>query len=408
MKDLTKFIKSELEAGSSREEIKRSLLEVGWGEEQIEKAFPEEGSPGVLSLLKKVARRYKERFLVLVGISILPTLFVMALLWGIEHLSSNSVVVVVISLIGSILSLVISLWGTTALTYAVVNSGSGILDSYRSSWKKIASYWYVSFLISFIVVGGSLFLIIPGIIFSVWFMFSMFILFKEDLKGMEALQKSRWYVSGNWWDIVWKQFAGNLIMVLAFALVASIPAIPAYLIGGRAAFDVVIRILGVFFAPLTLLYSYTIYEALQKAKSGLEFEKKGKGPLVIGILGTVLGLVGAIILAVFLSGVVGKSMGDAKSKAKDARIMADMSQLRAVAERGYDGDYDGLRGGSDELRADIEEQGGDLTIHIDGDRYCAYSSLSSGGYYCVDSEGGVLETSDPSSCDISFECIGGR
>ncbi len=92
-------------------------------------------------------------------------------------------------------------------------------------------------------------------------------------------------------------------------------------------------------------------------------------------------------------------LGSARSKAKDARIQADLSQLRAIAEIIYDdeGSYLNLKCNNSEVNTicqDIESQIGiNPVIYQSKDKYCAYSKLNQEGYYyCIDSKGSYIKT----------------
>jgi hypothetical protein len=112
-------------------------------------------------------------------------------------------------------------------------------------------------------------------------------------------------------------------------------------------------------------------------------------------------------------------LGEARSKAKDARIMADMSQMRAIAELIYDdeGSYLNFRCSYKNTTShldvkticgDVENQVGiKPVIYQSRDKYCAYSSLiAEGYYYCIDSTGKAIKTFvAPSYCrSTSLSC----
>lgn len=107
-----------------------------------------------------------------------------------------------------------------------------------------------------------------------------------------------------------------------------------------------------------------------------------------------------------LAGVVLTSVGPARSRAKDARVISGLTQVRAIAETLYDGDYDALpgAGGSATLVSDTEANFGKTAkdikqnsggLYIDkasapSTIYAAYSVLPSDPnkkYWCVDSTG---------------------
>jgi hypothetical protein len=92
-----------------------------------------------------------------------------------------------------------------------------------------------------------------------------------------------------------------------------------------------------------------------------------------------------------------------RKKAKDARIMADLHQLRTMAEMIYDDDgsyrnvkcnYKSPYGDLKMICQDIKEQVGfEPVIYSTTDKYCAYSKLNTPGqYYCVDSGGRAIST----------------
>lgn len=113
---------------------------------------------------------------------------------------------------------------------------------------------------------------------------------------------------------------------------------------------------------------------------------------------TLIELLVVVAIIGILSSIVLVALRGARDKAKDARINADLAQIRSLAEVIYDGDYDELsltQADVAKLNTDITNQGGALTINkttAPASAYCAYSKLNVnvGGvtnYYCVDSTG---------------------
>lgn len=120
-----------------------------------------------------------------------------------------------------------------------------------------------------------------------------------------------------------------------------------------------------------------------------------------------------VVVAVIgiLSSVLLTALGPARDKAKDARIVEEVNQVRSVAETLYNGYYDALEMLPSEtisnqslkaLADDIATQGGLLTIQksapIHATTYMAYSPLNTKvgdpanpqvDYYCIDSSGKV-------------------
>ncbi len=98
---------------------------------------------------------------------------------------------------GAVAVLFAASWGNAAFHIAVTDPKSRVLEAFRRArGLTIPSFW-VGVLMAGIIVGGC-FLVVPGVIFAVWFFFAQFVLAREDERGLDALLKSREYVSGKW------------------------------------------------------------------------------------------------------------------------------------------------------------------------------------------------------------------
>jgi len=131
-------------------------------------------------------------------------------------------------------------------------------------------------------------------------------------------------------------------------------------------------------------------------------------------------IVGLVLPGIYITGILASivlvSLSGAREKAKDARIMADMSQLRSSIEIYYYGREEGFSGVncfSTELSSicsDIKEYAGETpTIKSSTKNYCLYVKLPSGEYYCLtDASSGRKTTTSPGKsgyCDgITFSC----
>lgn len=113
---------------------------------------------------------------------------------------------------------------------------------------------------SFIALGGFLLLIIPGIIFAVWFSLAEFVLIAEDLRGMDALLKSREYVKGMWKNV----FLRFLFLGVLSFIVATI----ASFIFGLPKISFIEKIsqflIWLFLTPLAYTYVFLVYSNLKK------------------------------------------------------------------------------------------------------------------------------------------------
>ena len=137
---------------------------------------------------------------------------------------------------------------------------------------------------------------------------------------------------------------------------------------------------------------------------------------------TLIELLVVIAIIGILASIVLVSLGGARNKAKDARIIAEMSQIRATAEMIYssDGDYDNVvctQADMKPLCDDIAAQTGGTAPTVGKPvtpalTYCSYVTLVSKkdavtNYYCVDSSGVAKDTvTNPSTtCSVtSYVC----
>jgi len=125
-------------------------------------------------------------------------------------------------------SIIFALWAAAAMTknlkalsenQAGFNWREALVTTSRFIWPII----YTSILVMLVVLGGTILLIIPGVIFSIWFVFSYYTVIFEDKKGREALKASRALVAGRWWGILWRLivpgiFFGLLAAILSYAV----------------------------------------------------------------------------------------------------------------------------------------------------------------------------------------------
>ncbi len=151
----------------------------------------------------------------------------------------------------------ISILGTASLISAVkeVPQDWKIGDVIKKGWSKYLSFLLVSFLTGLIVGLGFLLLIVPGIIFTIWFTFSTYMVICEDKRGLKALSRSKELVKGYWWPTAKRVFA-IILIAIPFSMAAQF--FP-YL--GQLAYIIL-------FAPFSVIYNYLIYQNLKKIKEG--------------------------------------------------------------------------------------------------------------------------------------------
>jgi hypothetical protein len=239
---------------------------------------------GALVILSESWWIYKERFHDLLGYSawiLLPYLGIatMYFLLSVDQLISWTFLPIYIVLI--LAQILVALWATNALMLFInqILDGEKEPDNEKinqSAWQLIMPLVIVGLLHTLVILGGFLLLIIPGIIFSVWYLFAQISVVLDNKRGMAALSFSRSLVKGRFWQILHRSAIGPMIMIAVYLLGISIIFGIGYLLGAEAPtdemvmipawMDVVENIADVLFLPMFLVYWTILYRNVKKTK----------------------------------------------------------------------------------------------------------------------------------------------
>src|SRR3990172_12728075 len=117
------------------------------------------------------------------------------------------------------------------------------------AWKNLWQYLTLSILVFLAVFGGLILLIIPGLVFSVWFFSAKFVFFDKGLGIKASMAESHRLVKGRFWAVWWRLFVFGLFTALAGFTISVIP----YGIGG---------VITTLFGALFVLPAYLLYKEL--------------------------------------------------------------------------------------------------------------------------------------------------
>ena len=105
-----------------------------------------------------------------------------------------------------ILEGLIGIIATMAITYIVKVAGDGGSVTLAQAFKKSLSRWpaaiWTSIIAGFFLLGLTLLLVVPGIIYSVYWSFILYVVIVNEKSGLIALKYSKTLVKGRWWKIV--------------------------------------------------------------------------------------------------------------------------------------------------------------------------------------------------------------
>ncbi|MEK7680889.1 MAG: hypothetical protein AAB348_02505 [Patescibacteria group bacterium] len=215
---------------------------------------------------------------------LLPTVILSALsvisLYLQVYIPSSSFISSIIIILVFAAGMVFLLWASISLAKELKNCVTG----QEQHWKSVFSeshglIWpviYTSILASLIVLGGTILLVIPGIIFSLWYGFAFYAVVFEDKKGFNALKASKELVVGRWWAIFWRALApGFVFVIISVALNYGIGFLVGRLetagifgkLGSVLLFNILNSSASVLIAPMTALASVLLYLSAKETRT---------------------------------------------------------------------------------------------------------------------------------------------
>ncbi len=251
--------------------------------------------PGIGELFERSWKIFKSRIGTLIVLYLLSAVFFIipvGIFIGIGYLfslffsGSKTALIVSGGLVGIIAGIIAASWGYAAFIFAVADNSLGIKDSLDKGWQRVEAFIWILSILGFIVMGGFLLFIVPGVMFTVWFAFAQFILAGEEEKGMNTLLKSKEYVRGYFWDILLRLF----IIWLVSGVIGIVPIIGP--------------ILSILFMPFMMIFIYLIYEDLRSIKGDVAYSSStGEKFKWIGV-----GTLGYVVVPLIVIAIMGASL----------------------------------------------------------------------------------------------------
>lgn len=154
--------------------------------------------------------------------------------------------VMVVNVLYVIAYFLTSIAGIIAVRKVLTRETLDLKKTMGLSWKNLGRFVILSALVFLATLGGFMLLIIPGIIFTIWFSFSEFVFVDQDMKVKESMSESRKLVKGRFWSIL-----GRFVIFWLFGIaVGVVLSLIPYHIG-----SIVNTLIGALFVlPAYLLY----------------------------------------------------------------------------------------------------------------------------------------------------------
>lgn len=255
------------------------------------------------ALFRETWSFYKNNLWTLVGIAAVPAFLGLTTspALGFSHIP-------VLSILGFLLVIAASFLAPVAMLFSIIK-GTDVTNSYKLAFTQIIPASWIYAFTTLIVIGGLVMGIIPGIIFGVWFMFSLVVFIAEGDKGLGALLKSKEYIRDYFWPTWGKSILFGIVVFMPFiilmavvggvifGIVATGNGSPDNVAQLELIMDLVGRVAQAFVAPLMPIFLFMLYRNLTELKpsvaAGPVQSKRG-----FWIFAAVLGAVAPIILII--------------------------------------------------------------------------------------------------------------
>lgn len=126
---------------------------------------------------------------------------------------------------------ILTIWVSTMFSLAIRDALDNQPKREIKTIRKLATslLWpvlYTSVLAALIIIFGTILVIIPGIIFTVWYVFSNYEIIFENKTGFSALKTSKDLVVGRWFKIAWRLFCPIVLFAFGMFIALLITLVP--------------------------------------------------------------------------------------------------------------------------------------------------------------------------------------
>lgn len=154
---------------------------------------------------------FKKEWIVVYAVQFLP--FVFGILYSVlmENVDQNSGANLLWTLVYMAIQFILSMGVINA--YLQITRGKKVtMETFTSIVTKIVNYFVAQILMILIVLGGFLLFIIPGIYFSLKFMYAPYLVIDKGMGPIEALKASGQITHGVKWDMIGFMAAAAILM----------------------------------------------------------------------------------------------------------------------------------------------------------------------------------------------------
>lgn len=207
-----------------------------------------------------------------------------------------------------IVAILLGSWFQSTLMLAVLDQEKlGTFALYKKGFRYIFAFIWIGIISALVSLPGFAFLIIPGIIISVFFQLAHWTMLDKNQFGFDALAKSKSIISSRWWDILARMIIIGIIIYILNAFIGIIVTpigLTAGIIGLGWIANIMQGLLSIFVAPLPVIYTYLIYKNLTELRPDDSAPQSSKTWMIILAIVGIIIIIG-IILAALAFGIFG-------------------------------------------------------------------------------------------------------
>lgn len=225
-------------------------------------------------------------------------------------------------IVGVIISIAIQ--AATILVVANYKQKPNVGHSLKQGFSYVIPLFVASIIMGFIVSGGYLLFIIPGIIFQTLFVFVMYEIVLNKKGVLSACRRSMGIVLAHFWEV----FGRMLLMGIAVYAISFIPGFLVGLTGNdslqsvTSIFTMIISFLVSFY---TVSYVVTLYSQAEKAAPA---NKTGKlmWPVITAVIGWVMGIILTVTILYAVFTILIPQIQNAMKAKENAKMMQEIQK----------------------------------------------------------------------------------
>jgi hypothetical protein len=228
----------------------------------------------VSDLIKSSWNLYAKNIkILLLPISLLIPPYLLLYLFEYLTFPGQNLIVLILVALSIFMNLWISVFFIEMINKICENQAMNLNELFQSSMEKIASYFWVAILVGLITFAGLILLIIPGLIFAIWYAFAEYIVVLENKKGLKALLASKELVKGRWGATFWRLILPALLFYVAGIAIALVLTLTIGLgnvdftsLNENLMFNASSTFVFIILSPLFTAYGIILYNSLKETK----------------------------------------------------------------------------------------------------------------------------------------------